>query len=101
MKIHTLFLLLFFTYSCSTETEDKGTPENSPITDSRAMPNLEKSKSGSDKIKLIPPQIEVSEVTETSITLNWFDPINWETEEVGPANRNFLLNHLLILNSTI
>ena len=86
MKIHTLFLLLFFTYSCSTETEDKGTPENSPITDSRAMPNLEKSKSGSDKIKLIPPQIEVSEVRNFYNT-KWFDPLNWETEEVGPANQ--------------
>ena len=91
MKIHTLFLVLFFTYSCSTETEDKGKPENSPITDSRAMPNLEKSKSGSNKIKLIPPQIEVSEVTETSITLNWFDPINWETEEGGARQPEFLV----------
>ena len=91
MKIHTLFLLLFFTYSCSTETEDKGTSENSPLTDSRAKPNLEKSKSGSDKIKLVPPQIEVSEVTETSITLNWFDPINWETEEGGARQPEFLV----------
>jgi len=39
------------------------------------------------------PQLEVLKVTETKITLNWFDPSNWTARDENPAFVRFTLKN--------
>ena len=96
-KIILTCAFLFFLSSCS---EDK--VQNNDRTDDsddvsglsvkRPQTDLGISYDIQDEV-LARPQVEVIEVTQTKITLNWFDPSNWSARRENPEYLRFTLKN--------
>lgn len=85
MKITILLVLSFFFLSCSQDTN----PSPSELKDNNDQTKaLDYQPNG---VPLSNPQVEVMEVSQTEISLNWFNPSNWQSIPEYPNQPEFLV----------
>ena len=96
-KIILACAFLFFLFSCSEDKVLKN--ESTDVSEDEAglsgrSPQVDLGRSYDLKDEVLArPQFEVTQVTQTKITLNWFDPTNWFVRRENPESLRFTLKN--------
>ncbi len=96
-KIILACAFLFFLFSCSEDKVLKN--ERTDVSEDEAglsgeSPQVDLGRSYDLKDEVLArPQFEVTQVTQTKITLNWFDPTNWFVRRENPEPLRFTLKN--------
>ncbi len=96
-KIILACAFLFFLFSCSEDKVLKN--ESTDVSEDEAglsgkSPQVDLGRSYDLKDEVLArPQFEVTQVTQTKITLNWFDPTNWFVRRENPEPLRFTLKN--------
>ena len=96
-KIILACAFLFFLFSCSEDKVLKN--ESTDVSEDEAdlsgeSPQVDLGRSYALKDEVLArPQFEVTQVTQTKITLNWFDPTNWFVRRENPEPLRFTLKN--------
>ncbi len=96
-KIILACAFLYFLFSCSEDKVLKN--ESTDVSEDEAglsgeSPQVELGRSYDLKDEVLArPQFEVTQVTQTKITLNWFDPTNWFVRRENPEPLRFTLKN--------
>ena len=86
MKITLLASLCFILISCSES------PESTPLKKSGQKEEAQRTNSYEPVGKpLTKPRVEVMAVTQSEVSLNWFDPSNWQSDPGYPSQPVFLV----------
>jgi hypothetical protein len=86
MKTTLLACICFFLISCSES------PESPPLKKSGKKEEAQRTNSYEPVGKpLTKPRVEVMEVTQSEVTLHWFDPSNWQSDPGYPSQPVFLV----------
>ncbi len=96
-KIILACAFLFFLFSCSEDKvlKDESTDvleDEAGLSGKSPQVDLGRSYDLKDEV-LARPQFEVTQVTQTKITLNWFDPTNWFVRRENPEPLRFTLKN--------
>ncbi len=96
-KIILACAFLYFLFSCSEDKVLKN--ESTDVSEDEAglsgeSPQVDLGRSYDLKDEVLArPQFEVTQVTQTKITLNWFDPTNWFVRRENPEPLRFTLKN--------
>ena len=96
-KIILACAFLYFLFSCSEDKVLKN--ERTDVSEDEAdlsgeSPQVDLGRSYDLKDEVLArPQFEVTQVTQTKITLNWFDPTNWFVRRENPEPLRFTLKN--------
>ena len=96
-KIILACAFLYFLFSCSEDKVLKN--ERTDVSEDEAdlsgeSPQVDLGRSYDFKDEVLArPQFEVTQVTQTKITLNWFDPTNWFVRRENPEPLRFTLKN--------